>query len=207
MKFGYMRVSTKNDQEFDSQAKALRDAGAEEIFSDRMSGAKGRGERPGLDRLLDKLRRGDEVMVFALDRFSRSLIDFEDLMSEFRERGIVFRAISQALVIDPEKDDPVSTMQRQMLACFAEFERSMIRARVRAGLEAAREQGKVGGRKRVMTISKVSLARAMLADGATVADVCRELRVSAATVYRWLPAAKSVAMGRVQADEERLATA
>src|SRR5208337_4310773 len=140
MLLGYARVST-NEQDTAAQVAALKSAGCEKIFRDKASG--GRWERPELHRLLDRLRKGDVVVVWKLDRLSRSLQDVLVLMDRIQEKKAGFRSLTEAI----DTTTPAGRMMMQMVASFAEFERAMLKERTKIGLEAARKDGRVGGRK------------------------------------------------------------
>ncbi len=130
MLLGYARVST-DDQDTAAQVAALRAAGAGRIFTERASG--GRWDRPELHRLLDQIRAGDVVVVWKLDRLSRSLRDLLHLMDRLEAAGAGFRSLTEAV----DTTTPAGRMMVQMVGAFAEFERAMVRERTRAGLAAA----------------------------------------------------------------------
>jgi DNA invertase Pin-like site-specific DNA recombinase len=130
MLIGYARVST-NDQDTTAQASALKAAGCERIFREKAAG--GRWNRPELQRLLDHLRKGDVLVVWKLDRLSRSLRDVLTLMERIQEAKAGFRSLTEAI----DTTTPAGRMMMQMVGSFAEFERAMLRERTRAGLESA----------------------------------------------------------------------
>jgi DNA invertase Pin-like site-specific DNA recombinase len=115
--------------------------GSERIFREKASG--GRWDRPELHRLLDQLRKGDVLVVWKLDRLSRSLRDVLTIMEQIAEAKAGFRSLSEAI----DTTSPAGRMMMQMLGAFAEFERAMLRERTKAGLESARRQGRIGGRR------------------------------------------------------------
>ena len=126
MLLGYARVST-NEQDTAAQVSALKSAGCEKIFREKASG--GRWDRPELLRLLDQLRKGDVLVVWRLDRLSRSLRDVLMIMERIKAA---------------EATTTVSgTMMMQLIAVFAQFERSVLAERTKAGLNAARKQGRI----------------------------------------------------------------
>jgi DNA invertase Pin-like site-specific DNA recombinase len=140
MLLGYARVSKAADQDTAAQVGALKAAGCTRVYKERASG--GRWDRPELHRLLDHLREGDVVVVWKLDRLTRSLKDLLHLLEKIDAAGARFRSLTEAI----DTSGPTGRMMMQMLGCFAEFERAMVRERTRAGLMAAREQGRKGGR-------------------------------------------------------------
>ncbi|MBB1255364.1 recombinase family protein [Streptomyces sp. OF3] len=179
---GYARVST-DDQEAQLQLDALADAGCSRIFTDKASGKN--TDRPELAAALDYLRPGDTLCVWKLDRFARSLIDLVSMVDALRERGVGFRVLTGALAnIDPGTPD--GRLMLQVVGAMAEFERDLIKDRTRAGLAAARAQGRTGGRPAVMDADKLAAAKARKANGESVTAIAKALGVSRATLYRAL---------------------
>ncbi|MEV7924253.1 recombinase family protein [Kitasatospora sp. NPDC088779] len=179
---GYARVST-DDQEAQLQHDALTDAGCARIFTDTASGKN--TDRPELAAVLDYLRPGDTLCVWKLDRFARSLIDLVTMVDALSARGIGFKVLTGALAsIDPNTPD--GRLMLQVVGAMAEFERSLIKDRTRAGLEAAKAQGRTGGRPAVMDADKVAAAMARKAKGESVSAIAKALGVSRATLYRAL---------------------
>src|SRR3982751_992239 len=140
MQIGYARVST-DDQDTAVQVAALKKAGCERIYREKASG--GRWDRPELHRLLDQLRKGDVLVVWKLDRLSRSLRDVLNMMERLNESGAGFRSLTEAI----DTTTPAGRMMMQMAGAFAEFERAMLRERTKAGLDSARREGRIGGRR------------------------------------------------------------
>ena len=130
MTLGYARVST-NDQDTAAQVAALKSAGCEKIFREKASG--GRWDRPELTRLLDQLRKGDVLVVWRLDRLSRSLRDVLMIMERIQEAKAGFRSLTEAI----DTTTAPGRMMMQMVGAFAEFERAILRERTKAGLHAA----------------------------------------------------------------------
>ncbi|AXE22919.1 DNA invertase [Streptomyces globosus] len=179
---GYARVST-DEQESQLQHDALTDAGCARIFTDKASGKN--TDRPGLTAALDYLRPGDTLCVWKLDRFARSLIDLVTLVDSLAARGVGFKVLTGALAsIDPNTPD--GRLMLQVVGAMAEFERSLIKERTRAGLDAARAQGRTGGRPVVMDGDKLAAAKARRAKGESVTAIAKALGVSRATLYRAL---------------------
>jgi DNA invertase Pin-like site-specific DNA recombinase len=181
MLIGYARVSTQ-DQNLELQRKALNDAGCEKIFDDKVSGS--RSERPGLAQALGILRDGDTLVVWKLDRLGRSVKHLVDLVGELEGQGVNFRSLTDSI----DTSTASGRFFFHVMASLAEMERELTVERTRAGLEVARSLGRVGGRKRKMTDSKLESARRLLAGGVPVKDVAKNLGVSVPTLYRWLPA-------------------
>jgi DNA invertase Pin-like site-specific DNA recombinase len=180
MPIGYARVST-DDQDTSAQVKALKAAGCERIYREKAPG--GRWDRPELHRLLDQLRKGDVLVVWKLDRLSRSLRDVLTIMERLAEAKAGFRSLTEAI----DTTTPAGRMMMQMVGAFAEFERSMLKERTKAGLDAAREEGRVGGRRPKLTPQQQIEIRRMVAKGSkTAADAARLFKVHPATVSRLL---------------------
>ncbi len=180
MQIGYARVSI-DDQDTAAQVTALKAAGCERIFREKASG--GRWDRPELHRLLDQLRQGDVLVVWKLDRLSRSLRDVLTLMERLGEAGAGFRSLTEAI----DTTTPAGRMMMQMVGAFAEFERAMLRERTKAGLDAARAEGRIGGRLPKLSAQQQAEIRKMITRGdKTAADAARLFKVHPATVSRLL---------------------
>jgi DNA invertase Pin-like site-specific DNA recombinase len=156
MRIGYARVSTR-DQNLELQLDALNKAGCKRIFTDKLSGAQ--LERPGLKEALSHLREADTLVVWKLDRLGRSVKGLVDLVNELETQKVHFQSITDGV----DTKTPAGRFFFHVMASLAQMERELIMERTRAGLEAARCQGRVGGRKRRMTDSKVQAARMLLA--------------------------------------------
>ncbi|MCH7575837.1 MAG: recombinase family protein [Candidatus Marinimicrobia bacterium] len=180
MLIGYARVSTA-DQTIDLQIDALEDAGCSKIFTDIISGSK--IARPGLDDALAYLREGDTLVVWKLDRLGRSLKHLIEIITHLNEEGKEFKSLQESL----DTATPTGKLIFHVLGALAEFERSLIRERTKAGLAAARARGRIGGRPRVLNKRNVALVKSMLADpSGTVKEVAETLGVSRATIYNYL---------------------
>ena len=178
---GYARVSTQ-DQNLELQTEALQKAGCKKIFEDRASGS--RLERIGLAQARENLRAGDTLVVWKLDRLGRSVKQLVDLVGELQTEGVQFRSLTDSI----DTGTPSGRFFFHVMASLAEMERELIVERTRAGLEVARQLGRMGGRKRQMTDSKITAAKKLLASGVPARDVAGNLGVSVPTLYRWLPA-------------------
>ncbi|GLR76757.1 MULTISPECIES: recombinase family protein [Vibrionaceae] len=184
MQIGYARVSTK-DQELDLQINALNHIGCEKIYQDQASGSNA-ASREGLQLALNDLRQGDCFVVWKLDRLGRSVKDLITMVGQFEQRGIHFKSLTDNI----DTSTPAGRFFFHMMASLAQMERELLVERTKAGLDAARQRGRVGGRKRRMTNSKLQSAKRLLADGIPVKDVAQDLGISVPTLYRWLPASE-----------------
>ena len=180
MLIGYARVST-TEQDTAVQTAALKAAGCERIFREKASG--GRWDRPELQKLLDQLRDGDVLVVWKLDRLSRSLRDVLTIMERLGEAKAGFRSLTEAI----DTTSAAGRMMMQMVGAFAEFERAMLRERTRAGLVAAREEGRIGGRRpKLSDKQQVEIVRMVQRGDKTAADAARLFNIHPATVCRLL---------------------
>lgn len=181
MKIGYARVST-DLQSLELQKQALEKAGCEMIFTDKMSGT--RSDRPGLIEALSHLRAHDSLVVWKLDRAGRSVKDLIDMVAQLEAKKVHFASITDQI-------DTSTTAGRfffHVMASLAQMEKELIVERTQAGLQAARNLGRVGGRKRKMDAGKVEAAKRLFASGSLAKDVAKSLGVSVPTLYRWVPA-------------------
>ena len=181
MLIGYARVSTQ-DQNLDLQLEALNKTGCEKIYQDQLSGAK--ADRPGLNTALEVLRKGDTLVVWKLDRLGRTVKGLVDLVSNLEKREIHFKSITDSI----DTSTPAGRFFFHVMASLAQMERELIIERTRAGLEAAKLRGRVGGRTRKMTDSKMESAKKLLKSGVPPRDVAQNLGISIPTLYRWIPA-------------------
>jgi DNA invertase Pin-like site-specific DNA recombinase len=175
---GYARASTRS-QRLNLQCNALKAAGCALIFKDKgVSGAC--ASRKGLNKALAELRPGDKLYVWKLDRLGRSLKFLVDLIEQLNARGCGFISLTDGI------DTTTSTgeLVYKILAVIAEFERSLIAERTRAGLEAARRRGAKIGRPRKLTDAQARRAYARVQRGVPISRAARRLRVSHDTLAR-----------------------
>lgn len=178
MKFGYARVS-KNDQSLDVQIKKLKSAGCEEIFMEKVSGVK--EERKELNRLFDKLRKGDTVCVVRLDRLGRRMIHLVQMINDFKNKEINFVSLENNI----DTTTPLGMILFSMCAAFSEMERELIRERVKAGLDSARDKGRKGGRPKSLTAEKEKILRTLRkSDDMSVKQICNIVGISRSVYYR-----------------------
>ena len=181
MLIGYARVSTI-DQNLTLQLDALKAAGCHRIFEDKASGS--RSDRPGLDQAKAMLRSGDTLVVWKLDRLGRTVGKLVEMVEELQKQGIDFKSLTDAI----DTSTPSGRFFFHVMAALAQMERELIVERTKAGLEAARQLGRKGGRKRKMTDSKLESARKLLASGTPPKEVAKNLGISVPTLYRHIPA-------------------
>ncbi|NQX37077.1 recombinase family protein [Herbiconiux sp. VKM Ac-2851] len=178
---GYTRVSTQ-EQNLHSQIDALKAAGADPIFSDKLIGKN--AARPGLIDAKKFLRTGDTLLVYSTDRLGRSMIDVVTIVTELGERGVEFKSLTEPF----DTTTPGGELFFHICAAFAQMNGRIISDRTRAGLAAAKARGRSGGRPTVMTPERIALARRMRADTprATWETIAAALGVGVSSVRRAL---------------------
>lgn len=183
MKIGYIRISTQ-DQNYNLQEDALNKLGCEMIFKETVSGAK--KERPQLKKLLERIRKGDVVVVYKLDRLGRSLKHLLEIVEILSSKNVALQSLHDNI----DTTTPQGRLFFNISASFAEFEKDLIRERTKAGLEAARERGKKGGRRK--GLSKEAQQKAILAENyyneglKSVNEIAADLKISKMTLYKYL---------------------
>lgn len=179
MIFGYARVSKTDGQDTKLQISKLEKAKCEKVFEEKASG--GRWDRPVLHKLLDQLREGDIVVVWKLDRLSRSLKDLLHIMDKIKTAGAGFKSLTESI----DTTTAAGRMMMQMVGACAEFERAMIRERVTAGVQAAREKGRIGGRPVKLSVSQQNEILEMINSGRkSSSEAARLFGVHRATICR-----------------------
>ena len=183
MIFGYIRVS-KDEQNYDLQTDAVKEAGCEEIFKEKISGAS--KHRPQFEKLISHLRKDDVVVVWRIDRLGRTTLELIKLMVEFREKGVEFRSLTEGI----DTTTPMGRVWFMLSAIFAENEREIIRERSKAGVEAARARGKLGGRPKGLSKEakgKAFTAAILYKEGRSISQIRGALKIgSNSTVYSYL---------------------
>lgn len=200
---GYMRVSKADDsQVFDLQYDALVAAGVDpaRIYEDRASGKL--DARPGLDACLQALQPNNVLVVWKLDRLGRSLKHLVLLVDRLQERDVGLRVLTG----HGASIDTATTNGRMMFGFFAtlaQYERELIVERTRAGLQAARARGRLGGQPSKLTPAKLRIAQAAMRDpDRKIAELCSELGISRQTLYRHVDP-----KGGLRADGEKILSA
>ena len=179
MKYGYARVSTE-DQNPAMQLAALKKDGCKKVFTDEVTGA--HVKRPALTRCLKILQSGDTLVVWKLDRLGRSLRDLIAMLDGFKQEGIKFRSLTEAI----DTETPTGRAMWQMIGVLAELERSLSVERTRAGVKAAQRRGVKFGRKTKLTPARLSHARKLIDQGTTPTDAAKIMAVNRSTLYRAL---------------------
>lgn len=180
MRIGYARVST-GDQNLDLQLDELEDAGCDKVYQEEISGAA--DSRPELQRCLEELREGDTLVVWRLDRFGRSLKDLVSKMESLDEKGADFVSLTEGI----DTTTAQGKLTFHIFGALAEFERELARERTMAGLKAARERGRVGGRPPALSEEEIPQVQAMMKDSdVSTSDICERFDISRATLYRYV---------------------
>lgn len=191
MKYGYTRTSTQDKQDDDLQRRALVDAGVagSAIFSDQISGSKEAKTRSGWSNLDGRLLKGDEIVVWRIDRIGRSMIDVITTVKDLLDRGIELRSLSDS--IDPSTRE--GRLMLHLMATFAEYERELIQERVQAGVDAAKARGVKFGRPtpdaKKVALNLRTIQHLIESEGLGVVDASRTVGWSKATYYRHRSAA------------------
>lgn len=178
MTFGYARVSTTK-QGFEGQIDDLEAAGCNQVFADKVTGR--HQNRPELQKMLNKLRAGDVVIVTRLDRLARSTRDLLALVEQIHETGAAFKSLSEPWA---DTTTPAGKMVITIFAGVAEFERSLIAERTEKGRQEARKKGKHLGAPKKLTDEKRAALLELLAAGKQPGEAARIFGVHRTTVHR-----------------------
>ncbi|MCY0905778.1 recombinase family protein [Arthrobacter sp. H14-L1] len=186
-RLGYARVSTA-DQDTEMQIRELEAAGCERIYRDHgISGTK--TSRPELDKMLDRLSQGDEVIVWKLDRLGRHTRHLLELLDDFKADGIKFRSLRDGIATDPasELGGAMAQAMVTIISAFAQLERDQLSERTKAGMAVAASHGRKAGRREVTAAhANVKRARDLKTQGLKPADIGKIIGASRATIYRYL---------------------
>jgi DNA invertase Pin-like site-specific DNA recombinase len=174
---GYARVSTL-DQHLDLQLDALKRAGCERVYADKISGST--VSRKQLDKCLAALKPGDTLCVWKMDRLGRSLGHLIAMLDGLRDRGVEFKSTTEGV----DTASPAGRALWQMLGVFAEFERGVIRERTRAGLVAAKARGARLGQPPKLSAEQIEHAQGLRGQGKRPHEIAALLGVSERTIYR-----------------------
>lgn len=177
---GYARVSTV-DQDHDLQVDALNEAGCVKVFTEKASGAK--ADRPALLAAMEYMREGDTLVVWKLDRLGRSLTQLIKTVEELSANGMGFKCLTNEAI---DTTNASGKLVFNIFAALSEFERELIQERTKAGLQAAKRRGRVGGRPRLVDDAKLNAARALIASDISVRDAAEQIGVNYRTLYRAL---------------------
>lgn len=183
---GYVRVST-GEQDTALQLDALRKAGCKKTFEDRASGVK--TERPGLADAIRYVREGDTLTVWKLDRLGRSMKHLIEIITELDAKGVGFRSLTENI----DTTTSGGRLVFHLFGALAQFERDLIGERTKAGLKAAEDRGRRGGRQPAVTPDKLRKARQHMASGLNVREAAARVKIGKTALYAALKAEKSKA--------------
>jgi len=179
MIFGYARVST-TEQNLDWQLKELKKHGSDEILQEKVTGTK--ADRPELNKLLEKLRKDDVVLVADLTRLSRSTKDLFNLVELIQSKGANLKSIKESWL---DTTTPTGKLMFTFIAGISQFERDLISQRTKEGLEIARARGKFGGRKQKLDKTKKEYIHKLYQEkNMSVMDICKMFDISKPTLYK-----------------------
>jgi DNA invertase Pin-like site-specific DNA recombinase len=188
MLIGYMRVSTDADrQSTDLQKDALLRAGIDErhIFNDYASGV--RNDRNGLKKAMEYMKNGDCLVVWKLDRLGRSLSHLLEIIDDLKKRGIGFKSLTENM----DTTTPQGELFLHIFGALSQYERSLIRERIMAGLDSAKQRGRKGGRPRKLDHEKLQSIMGAIDAGQSKASICRTFHIPRTTLYDYLKRSKN----------------
>ena len=181
---GYARVST-DEQHLDLQLDALKEAGCTRIFTDQGISAVSR-KREGFENALCRLKAGDVLVIWKMDRAFRSLRHALDVLEDLEARGVEFSSLTDHI----DTTTAMGKCMYQIRNAFAELERNLISERTKAGMQAAKKRGKKIGRPHKLSIKQISWAQKQLSQNpaATITSLAKKLGVSPKTLSRGISA-------------------
>ena len=181
---GYVRVSTI-EQNTARQDEQLKGFNLDEVFTDHASGKD--VDRPQLQAALKHLRKGDTLIAYSMDRLARNLDDLRKIVKELTLRGVAVQFVKESLTFTGE-DSPMSNLLLSVMGAFAEFERSLIRERIKEGIAVAKLKGKYKGRKPSLDAARIAelVERDKANNHKNRSALAKEFGVSRETLYQYL---------------------
>ena len=176
---GYTRVSSAGQ----NTARQLVNINLDKEFVDTLTGST--MERKNLIACMEYVRDGDTLVIDSIDRLARNLRDLQEIINNLVKKGVSVKFIKENLTFNSSKD-PIANLTLQIMGAFAEFERTMIKARQREGIDAAKKAGKHLGRPAKVTPKLSAEAELLKKDGISIRQIAFRLKVSRATVYKIL---------------------
>lgn len=176
---GYIRVSSAGQ----NTARQLFDIKLDKEFVDTVTGST--MDRENLIACMEYVREGDTLVVDSIDRLARNLLDLQKIINTLVEKGVSVKFIKENLTFNSSKD-PMANLTLQIMGAFAEFERTMIKARQREGIDAARRAGKNVGRPMTITPTLTQEAKKLKKDGVSIRQIGFRMKLSRATIYKML---------------------
>lgn len=176
---GYVRVSSQGQ----NTARQLQGIELDMEFIDKVTGSN--LDREKLQECVSYARKGDTVVIDSIDRLARNLRDLQDILTQLTGKGVIVKFLKENLIFTGN-DDAMSTLMLQMMGAFAEFERNMIRARQREGIDLAKKLGKPTGRPAIVNEKLTSEAKQLKSEGISIRQIAFRLKTSRATIYKML---------------------
>lgn len=176
---GYVRVSSQGQ----NTARQLAGIKLDKEFIDMVTGSN--KDREGLTQCLAYVREGDQLVVDSIDRLARNLQDLQEIVNSLINKGVSVKFIKENLTFNAHRD-PMATLTLQIMGAFAEFERTMIRARQREGINAAKKAGKHLGRKPKVDNKFIKTAKGKFTNKQSIRSIAKDMNVSRATIYKAL---------------------
>jgi DNA invertase Pin-like site-specific DNA recombinase len=199
MLIGYARVSTE-EQTLDMQHDALIRAGVlpDDIYTDKLSGAK--AKRPGLDLAMKRLRAGDTLIIWKLDRLGRDLEHLLKIAREIQEEiGASFKSLTEQIEFNT---GPMGKLMFQLLGMLAEFERNITRERTRAGMDSAAARGRKGGRRHYVSPDQLVEMKIAILAGELPKDVAPHFGIKPRTLFNYIKGGREKLLERIAAGVE-----
>jgi DNA invertase Pin-like site-specific DNA recombinase len=181
---GYIRVSSA-DQSTERQENQLTGFKLHRCFTEKISGKN--TERPELIEMMKYAREGDTLIVHSLDRLARNLDDLRKIVKELNGRGVKVQFVKENLIFTGD-DTPLSTLLLSVMGAFAEFERSIIKERQMEGIVIAKAKGAYKGRKRSVSVDKISVIKQRIESGERKTQIAKDMGISRETLYQYLRA-------------------
>jgi DNA invertase Pin-like site-specific DNA recombinase len=179
---GYIRVSTEDQ----NTARQLVGIQLDRVFEDKLSGKN--TDRPELQKCLLYAREGDTLYIHSMDRLARNLIDLQSIVADLTDKGVTIKFGSENMTFTKDSN-PMSILMLQMMGAFAEFERKLIKQRVKEGIANAKINGTKTGKpfgNAPMDPKIVAKAKELYDSGMTISQVARELKISRTPIYNML---------------------
>ena len=186
-KYGYMRVSTQDKQEFTRQEFVLKDYNLDRIFEEKISGKKKASGREAFGELLEVLQKGDEIYFESMSRMARSmqdLIDTTNMLVKVKKVKVVF--IKENLSIGGDGLDAMGALVFNIMGAFAQFERDLISDRTKQALSAKKANGQTLGRPTIHTAEQRAEVRRMYGDGKRVSQIAEATGLARSTINRMI---------------------
>lgn len=199
MLIGYARVSTE-EQTLDMQLDALARAGVlpEDVYTDKISG--GKINRPGLTLAMKRLRAGDTLIIWKMDRLGRDMEHLLKIAKEIHEEiGASFKSLTEQLDINA---GPMGRLVFHILAALAEFERNVTRERTREGMKSAALRGRKGGRRYYVTGERLIEMKLEIIAGELPCDVAPRYGLKRRTIFNYIKGGRDKLLRRIESGDE-----